>query len=42
MFPLFPNQVFYGFLAWFILQTVMSLYYLFNPDAKDARGELLK
>jgi hypothetical protein len=42
MFLLFPNQVFYGFLAWFILQTVMSLYYLFNPDAKDARGELLK
>jgi len=23
-------------------QTVLSLYYLFNPDAKDARGELLK
>jgi TM2 domain-containing membrane protein YozV len=25
-----------------IAQTVFSLYYLFNPDAKDARGELLK
>jgi TM2 domain-containing membrane protein YozV len=25
-----------------IAQTVFSLYFLFNPDAKDARGELLK
>ncbi len=25
-----------------IFQTVLALYYLFNPDAKDARGELLK
>jgi hypothetical protein len=25
-----------------IAQTILSLYYLFNPDAKDARGELLK
>jgi len=42
MVSLFPNELFYVFLVWFIIQTVLSLYYLFNPDAKDARGELLK
>lgn len=30
------------FLGLLILQNVLALYYLFNPDAKDARGELLK
>jgi hypothetical protein len=39
---LWSTQMFYPFLGWFIFQTVIALYYLFNPDAKDARGELLK
>jgi TM2 domain-containing membrane protein YozV len=36
------NSLFTIGLLWAIAQTVFSLYYLFNPDAKDARGELLK
>ncbi|MEY3431911.1 MAG: hypothetical protein RIS53_809 [Bacillota bacterium] len=35
-------ETFSFFLGLMILQTVLGLYYLFNPDAKDARGELLK
>jgi hypothetical protein len=37
-----PSSVFTTGLLLAIGQTVLSLYYLFNPDAKDARGELLK
>ncbi|MEN9819948.1 MAG: hypothetical protein RL379_726 [Bacillota bacterium] len=36
------SETFLLFLGLMILQTVLALYYLFNPDAKDARGELLK
>jgi TM2 domain-containing membrane protein YozV len=36
------NSLFTIALLLAIGQTVCSLYYLFNPDAKDARGELLK
>ena len=36
------NSLFTIGLLLLIGQTVCSLYYLFNPDAKDARGELLK
>jgi hypothetical protein len=37
-----PTSLFTTGLLLAIGQTVLSLYYLFNPDAKDARGELLK
>lgn len=37
-----PSSLFTTGLLLAIGQTVLSLYYLFNPDAKDARGELLK
>lgn len=37
-----PLSLFTVGLLLVIGQTVLSLYYLFNPDAKDARGELLK
>jgi hypothetical protein len=37
-----PNALFTIGLLLAITQTVCSLFYLFNPDAKDARGELLK
>lgn len=36
------SQAFNLILGLIILQLVFSLFYLFNPDAKDARGELLK
>lgn len=35
-------ETFILLLGLMIIQTVLALYYLFNPDAKDARGELLK
>jgi hypothetical protein len=41
-FTFLSNETFILFLGLMILQTVLALYYLFNPDAKDARGELLK
>jgi hypothetical protein len=37
-----PSALFTIGLLLAIGQTVLSLYYVFNPDAKDARGELLK
>ena len=37
-----PTSLFTIGLLLAMTQTVLSLYYLFNPDAKDARGELLK
>ncbi|MGA0097462.1 MAG: hypothetical protein ACO3H6_02670 [Bacilli bacterium] len=36
------DQVFLLSLGLFLVQVVMALFYVFNPDAKDARGELLK
>ena len=38
----FPQVAFEVSLGFFLLQTIFALYYLFNPDAKDGRGELLK
>lgn len=38
----FPSLGFIFSLALFLLQTAAALYYLFVPDAKDGRGELLK
>jgi hypothetical protein len=37
-----PNIAFEISLGMFLIQTIIALYYLFNPDAKDGRGELLK
>jgi hypothetical protein len=37
-----PRSLFSISLILGIAQTCLCLYYLFNPDAKDARGELLK
>ena len=39
---IFVSEAFTLFLGLLIVQTVLALYYFFNPDAKDARGELLK
>ena len=39
---IFISEAFTLFLGLLIVQTVLALYYFFNPDAKDARGELLK
>lgn len=33
---------FYVLVALLVMQTIFALYYWFNPDAKDGRGELLK
>jgi TM2 domain-containing membrane protein YozV len=38
----FLDQAFLLTLGLFLVQVVIALYYVFNPDAKDARGELLK
>jgi TM2 domain-containing membrane protein YozV len=37
-----PTLLFTVSLLLGVTQTIISLYYLFNPDAKDGRGELLK
>jgi TM2 domain-containing membrane protein YozV len=37
-----PQIGFFTSLGFFLLQTLASFYFLFYPDAKDGRGELLK
>ena len=41
-FTFLSQYAFISYLGLMIFQTVLALFYFFNPDAKDARGELLK